>query len=105
MAEGFKKVADTGELLPGEIKAVDFGDEPVLLANVEGQYVAVSDTCTHAMASLSMGDLSGETVECPVHGSMFNVKTGESLGPPADESLTVYPVKVEGNDILIGPPG
>ena len=103
MADGFTKVADTGELSPGQCKAVDFGDEQVLLANVGGEYVAVSDTCTHALASLSMGDLNGEEVECHLHGSVFNVKTGESLGPPADGPLTVYPVRVEGNDILVGP--
>ena len=105
MPEDFVKVAKASDLSPGQCKAVSVRGAEVLLANVGGEYVAVDDTCTHAFASLSMGELSGVEVECPVHGSVFNVKTGEILSPPADESLTVYPVRMEGDDILIGPPG
>ncbi len=104
MPEDFVKVAQTDELSPGQMKLVELGDERILLANLEGQYHAVSEVCTHAFVPLSEGDLTGEEVECYLHGSVFSVKTGESLGPPADVPLTVYPVRVEGNDVLIGPP-
>ena len=104
MPEGFEKVAQTGDLSPGQMKTVRLGDEEILLANVGGSYHAISDICTHAYASLSEGDLNEEEVECPLHGSAFNVKSGEVLSPPAGEGLTVYAVRVEGNDILIGPP-
>ena len=50
-----------------------------------------------------MGQLYGEEVLCPVHGAAFNVKTGAVLSLPADQNLTVYPVRVEGDDILVGP--
>lgn len=105
MAEDFVKVAKASDLSPGQCKVVSVGSEQVLLANVGGEYVAVDDTCTHAFASLSMGKLTDEEVVCPLHGSVFNVKTGEILSPPADEPLAVYPVRVEGDDILVGPPG
>jgi len=105
MAEsGFVKVADLGELSPGEMKYVEVGDDQVLLANVEGAIYACDNVCTHAFAPLAEGDLQGEQVECPLHGSVFNVTTGEVIDPPADESLRVFHMRIEGNDILVGPP-
>ena len=101
--EGFVKVADVGELGPGDMKAVEVGAEPVLLVNVDGTIYACDDTCTHALASLSEGDLSGQEIECPLHGAAFNVTTGEVLTPPADENLKTYAVRVEGDDVLVGP--
>ena len=103
MPEDFVKVAQTDELSPGQMKLVELGDERILLVNLEGEYHAVSEICSHAFAPLSEGDLSGEEVECPLHGSVFSVTTGETLSPPAFEALNVYPVRVEGGDILIGP--
>ena len=105
MPENFVKVAQTSDLSPGQMKLVEIGDERILLSNLEGEYHAVAEVCSHAFAPLSEGDLSGEEVECPLHGSVFNAKTGEVLSPPADEGLTVYPVRVDGSDILIGPAG
>ncbi len=104
MAEsGFVKVAQVGDLSPGEMIAVEVGQDRVLLANVGGNIHAIDDICSHAYASLSEGDLSGEEVECPLHGSAFNVITGEVLTPPADESIRVYQLRIDGDDILLGP--
>ena len=104
MAEsGFVKVAQVGDLPPGEMIAVEVGQDRVLLANVGGNIHALDDICSHAYASLSEGDLSGEEVECPLHGSAFNVITGEVLTPPADESIRVYQLRIDGDDILLGP--
>ena len=104
MAEsGFVKVAQVGDLSPGEMMAVEVGGDRVLLANVGGNIHALDDICSHAYASLSEGDLSAEEVECPLHGSAFNVTTGEALTPPADESIRVYQVRIDGDDILLGP--
>ena len=104
MAEsGFVKVAQVGDLSPGEMIAVEVGGDRVLLANVGGNIHAIDDICSHAYASLSEGDLSGEEVECPLHGSAFNVVTGEVLTPPADEKIRVYQLRIDGDDILLGP--
>jgi len=100
---GFVKVAQVSEIKPGEMISVEVGSEQVLLANVDGSIHAVDDTCSHAYASLSEGDLNGVEVECPLHGGTFNVTTGEPMGPPADESVRVYKVQIEGDDILVGP--
>ena len=104
MPEEYVKVAQTDELAPGQMKLVEVGDDRILLVNLDGGYHAVSEVCTHAYGPMSQGDLSGEEVECPLHGSVFSVKTGEPVSPPASEALTVYEVRVEGSDILIGPP-
>jgi len=84
------------------MKRVDIGGRRILLANVEGRLYAADDTCTHEEASLSTGFLKGELVKCPLHGSRFNVRTGEALEEPAEENLRTYPVRLEGERILIG---
>lgn len=99
----FEKVAETGDLSPGEMKSVVLGQDEVLLANVDGNIYAIGDTCTHAMGSLSRGELHGDQVQCPRHGARFSVVTGEVLGAPADDGVQVYEVRISGQDILLGP--
>ena len=101
--EDFVKVATTADLPPGEIMLVEVDDERIALANVGGQYYAVTDECTHSGCTLSDGEMEGELIECPCHGSQFDVRTGEVVSPPANEPLTLYSVRIEGNDILVGP--
>ena len=105
MPQDYVRAAHTGELKPGKKKMVQIGDEYILLVNLGGSYYAVEGMCPHADAELSYGQLYGDELVCPVHGSTFDVKTGDVLSPPAASGLTVYPVRVEGDEILIGPPG
>ena len=81
MAE-FVPVAKTAELQPGEMKRVVVDRQRGLLANVEGAFYALADRCGHMTASLSKGKLEGEVVECPMHFSRFNVKTGRLIRGP-----------------------
>ena len=104
MPEDFVKAAQTGEVLPGKMKVVELGSENILLVNVNGTVHAIDDTCSHAYASLSEGELEGSELECPLHGAMFDLTTGQPQTPPAEEPITVYQVKVDGDDILVGPP-
>jgi len=99
--QGFVEVGKAGELRRGAMKRVEVRGRRILLANVDGRLCAVDDTCTHEEASLSTGVLKGELVKCPLHGSRFNVCTGEALEEPAQESLRTYPVRVEGERVLI----
>jgi nitrite reductase/ring-hydroxylating ferredoxin subunit len=103
MLDGFIKVGEVGDLQPGKMKRIDVDGQRILLANVDGRFFATDDTCTHEEASLSAGSLKGELVKCPLHGSRFNVRTGEVLEEPAEEDLRTYAVRVEGGSILIGP--
>ena len=101
--EGFVKVAVTTDLPLGEIMLVEVNDERVVLANMDGQYYAVADECTHAGCPLSDGELDGAVLKCPCHGGEFDVRTGAVVSPPADEPLAQYAVRIDGNDILVGP--
>jgi 3-phenylpropionate/trans-cinnamate dioxygenase ferredoxin subunit len=100
----FIKAASVDEIRPGRMKRVEINGLRLLLANVDGRYYAAQDSCTHEEASLSRGVLQGELVKCPLHGSRFNVRTGEALEEPAEENLKTYPVRIEGGDVLIGVP-
>ncbi len=97
------RVARTSDVPPGSVRRVEVDGHVVALANVDGHFYAVEDTCTHEEASLSEGGLSGEIVVCPRHGSRFNVKTGRVLSLPAVRSVAVYPVRVEGDEVLVSP--
>jgi len=73
----------------------------IAVFNVEGTLFAISDTCTHAEASLSEGRIDGETVECPLHGACFDLRTGEALTPPAVEPVQTFPVIVQEDEIYV----
>ena len=100
--ENFVKVAKTTDLPEGQIMQVEVGREYIVLSNIGGQFYAIGEECAHANGPLSEGILDGEQIECPWHGSRFNLKTGEALSPPATEPVPCYPVRIEGDDILIG---
>jgi 3-phenylpropionate/trans-cinnamate dioxygenase ferredoxin subunit len=77
---------------PGHAARVEIGDVPVAIFNVDGEFFCVDDTCTHAEASLSDGDLdiSRCAIECPLHGSAFDLRTGDPLSLPAVEPVHVH---------------
>ncbi len=101
----FVKVAQVSEIRPGDMMMVNVGPDQVLLANVDGAIYACEDICSHAYASLSEGDINGTEIECPLHGALFNVTTGEPLTPPAEDPVKVFPVQIEGDDILVSTSG
>ena len=104
MAEsGFEKVAETSEVAPGEMKSVQLDGEELLLANVDGNYYVISDTCSHRGGPLSSGELTGEQVECPLHGAVFSVVTGDVVSPPASDGVPAREVRISEDDILVGP--
>ena len=101
---GFIKVAQVSELRIGEMMAVTIGDDQVLLTNIDGNFHAIDDVCSHAYACLSDGDLNGEESACPLHGGSFNAITGAPMNPPAEAPLRVFQVKVEEDYIFVAPP-
>ncbi len=98
---GFVKVAKTEDLAPGQGMMIEAGGKKIALFNVDGDYYAIDDTCTHHGGPLSEGELAGKEVTCPWHGAVFDVTTGEVLGPPAPEGVSRYKVKISGNSIEI----
>jgi 3-phenylpropionate/trans-cinnamate dioxygenase ferredoxin subunit len=96
------KVANTTDLNPGEKILVEYDDDDVGLFNIEGEFYAISDVCTHDNGPLVEGKLDGDCIICPRHGARFNVKTGAQT-MPAFSPVPLYDVKIEGNDIFIAP--
>ena len=101
MGEDFVKVANTNDIQPSHMKEVQLDGETICLVNIEGNYYAIGNICTHEGGPLADGTLEGYKVQCPWHGSKFNVRTGEVKEPPASEPEPTYQVKIDGNDILI----
>jgi nitrite reductase/ring-hydroxylating ferredoxin subunit len=101
MQMGIVKVASTKELASGQMKKVEAEGKIILLVNLEGEYYAVGNRCTHMGCMLSNGTLKGDNVQCPCHGSTFNVKTGAVVKGPATNPALAFPVRAEGDQILV----
>ncbi len=97
----FVKVARTEEVPVGTARMVEVNGKEIALFNVGGSFHAIDNTCTHVGGSLSEGEIDGAEVTCPWHGAMFDVTTGQVLGPPAASNVTRYNVRVEDSDIEI----
>lgn len=99
------KVCETAQVGQGEMIAIESDELPPLaLYNVDGEYYATSNICTHAIAILTDGYLEGDTVECPLHGGCFNVKTGEATHFPCEDPLQTYEVQVRDGEVYVGAP-
>ena len=100
MAE-FHKIAAAGEVAPGEIKQYLVEDRPVALCNVEGEFHAFEDICTHQFTHLSEGEFVGSEIKCPLHGAKFDVKTGAAKTLPAVKPVPTHEIKVEGGNVYV----
>jgi len=98
---GFVKVAKAGDVSPGKGMMVEVNGKKIALFNVEGSFYAIDDTCTHRGGPLSQGFLEEKQVRCPWHGALFDVTSGEVVGPPAPTGVNRYNVRVEGADIEV----
>ncbi len=97
----FIKVADAKDISPSQMKEVEVDGQKIIIANINGKYYAIGSICTHEGGPLADGTLSGYEVECPWHGSKFDLRTGQVTNPPANEPEPAYELKVEGTQILI----
>ena len=97
----FIEVAKTNEIESGTGKLIEVGGNEIALFNCDGSYYAIDNQCTHVGGPLCEGDLEGYKVICPWHGAEFDVKTGSVLGPPAEESVKSYKVRVESDSIKV----
>jgi 3-phenylpropionate/trans-cinnamate dioxygenase ferredoxin subunit len=80
---------------------VQLDGKPICIARSQGEVFAISDICSHADVSLSEGDVEDGTVECWLHGSRFDLRTGAPTGLPATKPVATYPVTVEGDDVNV----
>ena len=95
------RVGEVSDVSPGTAKLVEARGKRIALFNLNGQFYALDNTCTHEGGPLADGCIEGETVTCPWHGGMFDVTTGEVQGPPAEDPEPAYEVRVEGDDVQV----
>ncbi|MFJ1754382.1 non-heme iron oxygenase ferredoxin subunit [Kitasatospora sp. NPDC088134] len=80
---------------------VELNGVPVAIVRTDEGVFAINDTCSHANVSLSEGEVEDCMIECWLHGSSFDLRTGKPSGLPATRPVAVYPVKIEGDDVLV----
>ena len=97
----FVKVATTNEIEPVQARLVDVQGKRIALFNVDGTFFALDSTCTHKGGPLTEGEISGHKVTCPWHGARFDVRTGKVVGPPAQQAVARYGVRVTESDIEV----
>lgn len=101
----FVKVCSVDDVPPGEMLGIEMdGLPPVAIYNVDGEFFATSNVCTHAVAMLTDGYLEGDNVECPMHGGMFDVRTGEATHFPCVEPLETFEVELRDGSVFVKAP-
>ena len=104
MADGgtWVRVASASDLAAGEMTPVEVAGRGLALYHLEdGTWRASDALCTHASAMLTEGWLDGCVIECPLHGGRFDLNNGAGLGAPIETDLAIYPVHLEGDDVLV----
>jgi 3-phenylpropionate/trans-cinnamate dioxygenase ferredoxin subunit len=102
----FVTLARVGDIPDGEGRGFEVNDVAVGVFNCGGRFLAVGDVCTHAHALLHEGSMDRVrcTVECPLHSTEFDLRTGRVLAPPATEPIATFPIRVEGGEIQVTVP-
>ena len=95
-------VADEHELLPGQMKKIEVAGKRLLLANADGEYFIVDEMCSHEDFSLYLGCIQEKKIKCSLHGSYFDLATGEPLEEPACERIQTYQVVNKDGKIWCG---
>jgi len=101
MTDSYQFAAKLGDVAPGTMFRVELAGKRILLANADGTIHACDEMCTHEEVSLALGALQGNCLKCSLHGSRFDLLTGKPLDEPADEDLKIYPVRIEGDSIMV----
>ncbi len=95
------KALPAESLEPEDADKIDHDGVCIAIFNLQGEFFATGGICTHEHAFLSEGYVDGETVECPLHQGLFNIRTGEPLAPPVTERLKTYETKVEDGYVYV----
>lgn len=95
------KVAEVGDVAPGTGKVVQAGGAALAVFNLGGTFYALNNSCTHVGGPLGEGEVEGNVVTCPWHGSRFDITNGQVLGPPARRPVASYPVRVSGGEVFV----
>ncbi|MGP1256189.1 MAG: non-heme iron oxygenase ferredoxin subunit [Kiloniellales bacterium] len=94
-------VAKTTDVTEGEVIGVEIEGTPIAIYNLDGEFFATHNVCTHAFALLSDGYVDDGKIECPLHQGIFDIRSGKAEEGPVDEDLKTFPVKIEGDALLV----
>jgi 3-phenylpropionate/trans-cinnamate dioxygenase ferredoxin subunit len=97
-------VARASELTAGTWRSVDLDGTMVAVFNLDGEYYAIEDVCTHDGGILSGGEVERDEIVCPRHGAHFSIKTGKALTPPAYQDVATFPVRVQQGVVQVRDP-
>ncbi len=97
----FVRACAVADVSPGSSLAVEVDGVEVAVVRDGEDFYAIRDECSHAAIALSEGDMEGCEIECWLHGSRFDLRTGKPTSLPATEPVAIYPIKVEGEDVLV----
>jgi 3-phenylpropionate/trans-cinnamate dioxygenase ferredoxin subunit len=101
MSDSFERACALGDVPDEGVIPVEVGGVEVAIVKSCGQVFAVRDECSHAQIQLSEGEVGECEIECWLHGSRFDQRTGEPTSLPAYEPVPVYPVRIDGDDVLV----
>jgi 3-phenylpropionate/trans-cinnamate dioxygenase ferredoxin component len=97
----FEKACALEDIPVDEALGVTVGAYDVALARHDDEVFAVQDQCSHAAVPLSEGEVEDCTVECWLHGSRFDLRTGKPIGPPATEPVATFAVEIRNDDVFV----
>jgi len=83
---------------------IELNGTPLVIVRTDGEVYALDEFCTHEEVSLADGEVYDHTLECWLHGSCFDLRSGKPTGPPATKPLSTYPVRIDGNDVYVAVP-
>ncbi len=97
-------VGSVDELKQGERLFIEIDGKPIVILNINGEYYAIGDVCSHDDGPVGEGTVEGYEITCPRHGAHFDIRTGKVLALPAFVDIPAYPIRVVGNQIELGFP-
>jgi nitrite reductase/ring-hydroxylating ferredoxin subunit len=98
----FHRAVSIGEIEDGGVSEVTIGENIIAVFRIGDDYFATAGLCTHAYARLAQGYVEGDVIECPYHGGTYDIRTGKALSAPCTRDLKLYPLRIEGDEILVG---
>ena len=103
-ADGFTRACALSDLPDKGALGLELDGVPVAIVRTGGEVFALHDVCSHEEVALSDGEIYDHTLECWLHGSCFDVRTGNPTGPPATQPVQTYPVQIDGDDVYVSLP-
>ena len=101
MVGEFVKLASKSDVPAGQVRVFQAGGRRIALCNVDGEFFAIADLCSHDNGPLGEGELFDQTIECPRHGARFDIRTGRALCLPAILPVPTYPVEARDEEIWV----